>query len=122
MGRAKCVLELQYDGTRFCGWQPQPGEASVHDAVAAAVRQATGNAGGVVAAGRTDRGVHAAHQVVTFRVDERPGAERCAELASAIAAALRPDVRLLSCRGAPKSVHAITAARGKRGGKRVGTR
>ena len=34
-GRKKLVIELQYLGTAYNGWQPQPNQSSVYDVVAA---------------------------------------------------------------------------------------
>ena len=67
--RSKLVFELQYLGDAFAGWQPQPNERSVHDVFAAALSNAGITDCGAVASGRTDRGVNAAHQVVSVRAD-----------------------------------------------------
>jgi tRNA pseudouridine38-40 synthase len=48
------------------GWQTQPGGGAVQDAVEAALAAIAGTAVGISAAGRTDRGVHAASQVAHF--------------------------------------------------------
>ena len=57
---------MEYDGSRFLGWQTQPGGGAVQDAVQSALREIAGQAVPVVAAGRTDRGVHARGQVAHF--------------------------------------------------------
>jgi tRNA pseudouridine38-40 synthase len=59
-------LRLAYEGTRYSGWQIQPGRATVQGAVADAIRRVTGE--GVVPKGssRTDAGVHALDQVAAF--------------------------------------------------------
>jgi len=65
----RIALGLEYDGSRFLGWQTQPGGGGVQDALEKAL---AGIAGGPVAttcAGRTDRGVHARAQVVHFDTD-----------------------------------------------------
>ncbi|MGH6901635.1 MAG: tRNA pseudouridine(38-40) synthase TruA [Geminicoccaceae bacterium] len=61
MPRYKLILE--YDGGPFRGWQRQSEGASVQDALEAAVRGFCGEEVQVVAAGRTDAGVHAMGQV-----------------------------------------------------------
>ena len=68
-GRKKLVIELQYLGTAYDGWQPQPNQSSVYDVVAAALHATTGETHGPVVAGRTDKGVHAAHQLVSVRAE-----------------------------------------------------
>ncbi len=63
----RIALLVQYDGTDFCGWQRQKIGISVQgvleDAIASLDRD---NQSKVVAAGRTDAGVHASGQVVHF--------------------------------------------------------
>lgn len=59
-------LTLAYDGTRYAGWQVQPDRVSVQQVVESAVRKLTGEAVKIAASGRTDAGVHALGQVVTF--------------------------------------------------------
>jgi tRNA pseudouridine38-40 synthase len=68
-------LRLEYEGTRFAGWQVQPGQITVQSEVEAAVRQVFADDSiRVIASGRTDAGVHALGQVVCFRseADRRP--------------------------------------------------
>jgi tRNA pseudouridine38-40 synthase len=62
----RIALALEYDGSRFLGWQTQPGGGTVQDAVQAALSAIAGEAVPVTCAGRTDRGVHAREQVVHF--------------------------------------------------------
>jgi tRNA pseudouridine38-40 synthase len=62
----RIALALEYDGSRFLGWQTQPGGGTVQDALQAALAGIAGGAVQVTCAGRTDRGVHAREQVVHF--------------------------------------------------------
>lgn len=64
MGRI--ALGIEYDGSRFLGWQTQAGGGAVQDALEPALTQLAGAPVSVTAAGRTDRGVHARGQVVHF--------------------------------------------------------
>lgn len=59
-------LTLEYDGGPFVGWQRQTSGPSVQAALEAALAKFAGEAPEVVAAGRTDAGVHALGQVVHF--------------------------------------------------------
>jgi tRNA pseudouridine38-40 synthase len=59
-------LILEYDGTPFCGWQRQAGDLSVQQVVEEAIARMSGETVAVQAAGRTDSGVHALGQVVSF--------------------------------------------------------
>ena len=60
---------LEYDGRSFCGFQSQPDGCGVQDALEHALRAVAGETIGVVAAGRTDAGVHATAQVAHFDTD-----------------------------------------------------
>jgi tRNA pseudouridine38-40 synthase len=62
----RIALGLEYDGSRFHGWQTQPGGGTVQDALQGALATIAAAPVGVTCAGRTDRGVHARMQVVHF--------------------------------------------------------
>ena len=62
----RIALGIEYDGSRFLGWQTQPGGGTVQDALEAALSGIANEAVAVTCAGRTDRGVHARAQVVHF--------------------------------------------------------
>jgi tRNA pseudouridine38-40 synthase len=67
------ALGLEYDGSRFLGWQTQPGGGTAQDALETALAGIADSPIGVTCAGRTDRGVHARAQVVHFdTAAERP--------------------------------------------------
>jgi tRNA pseudouridine38-40 synthase len=59
-------MTLAYDGTNYCGWQVQPNGVSLQAVVEQGLRDFTGEHVRVVASGRTDAGVHAIGQVVSF--------------------------------------------------------
>lgn len=62
-------LDIAYDGSGFHGYARQPGVRTIQGELEAALFRITGPVQTVVA-GRTDRGVHASGQVVSFRVAE----------------------------------------------------
>ena len=69
----RIALGLEYDGSRFQGWQTQPAGNTVQDTLETALAQIAGERVSVICAGRTDRGVHAREQVVHFDCGvERP--------------------------------------------------
>ena len=69
----RIALAIEYDGSRFLGWQRQPGGGTVQDALETALSGIADAPVGVTCAGRTDRGVHARAQVVHFDTDaQRP--------------------------------------------------
>jgi len=60
------ALGVEYDGSSYCGWQRQPGQRSVQAALEDALSSIAAESIRTVAAGRTDAGVHATSQVVSF--------------------------------------------------------
>jgi tRNA pseudouridine38-40 synthase len=62
----RIALGLEYDGSAFCGWQTQPSGCGVQDHLERALASVGDGPVEVVAAGRTDTGVHASNQVVHF--------------------------------------------------------
>lgn len=69
----RIALALEYDGHYFCGWQTQPDGCGVQNRLENALSDMAGHEVDVVAAGRTDTGVHALCQVVHFDTEtERP--------------------------------------------------
>src|SRR5690242_16200264 len=63
---ARMRATLGYRGTRFAGWGIQPHKPTVQATVESALASALGHAVRVTAAGRTDAGVHAEGQVISF--------------------------------------------------------
>jgi tRNA pseudouridine38-40 synthase len=59
-------LRLAYAGTRYSGWQSQPGRPTVQDTLAAAITATSGETIVPRGTSRTDSGVHALDQVVAF--------------------------------------------------------
>jgi len=52
-------FEIQYDGTKYHGWQYQPNAISVQATIEAELKKLFKNENGIVGCGRTDTGVHA---------------------------------------------------------------
>ena len=63
----KIVLLVEYDGRRYHGFQWQANAPTVQAELEGAIQKVTGERGRVLAASRTDAGVHAKGQVVSFR-------------------------------------------------------
>jgi tRNA pseudouridine38-40 synthase len=63
----KMVLIMEYDGTNYYGFQLQASQPTVQGEIESALLKLTGEKVRVLAASRTDTGVHAKEQVVSFR-------------------------------------------------------
>lgn len=71
MSLVKCAALVEYDGAPFLGFQSQVGGRTVQDELEAALERLTGNRVRIKGASRTDAGVHAEGQVISFWVGER---------------------------------------------------
>jgi len=65
----RVALGVEYDGSRFFGWQVQPHARSVQQDLEASLGKVANHPLRTVCAGRTDTGVHAIGQVVHFDSD-----------------------------------------------------
>jgi tRNA pseudouridine38-40 synthase len=69
----RIALGIEYDGSRYCGWQTQPSGGAVQDCLEHALSHIAAQPIVTQCAGRTDAGVHALGQVVHFDTDaQRP--------------------------------------------------
>ena len=84
-------LVLAYDGTDFCGWQRQPDASTIQSCLEGALHKLTGAPTQVCGSGRTDAGVHAAHQVANFHT---ASTIPCANFVKALNNLLPPTVRV----------------------------
>lgn len=101
---------LEYDGSRYAGWQRQPDQPTIQEAVETAVFQLTQATVSVIGAGRTDSGVHALGQVASFRI-ERDWTPR--EWIRGLNARLPEDIAVRSAEIVSDDFHARYAARAK---------
>jgi tRNA pseudouridine38-40 synthase len=100
---------VEYDGTDFAGFQVQPGARTVQGELEAALATISGgNRIGVVAAGRTDAGVHATGQVIAFT---DPNGRPVTELVRALDALLPADVSIREVRRVSPEFNPRYAAR-----------
>ncbi len=81
--------KVAYDGTEFFGFQRQANARTVQGEIESALEKVTGRQAGVIGAGRTDAGVHATGQVISFEIDWRHSMEA---LTKAINITLPEDV------------------------------
>jgi tRNA pseudouridine38-40 synthase len=104
-------LTLSYDGSAYAGWQVQAQGRTVQAELEHALLQITGQRIRAVASGRTDAGVHALGQVVSFAAKTRLSAD---VLRRAIDAHLPEDIVVRDVADAPEGFHAIRDAIRKR--------
>ena len=82
-------LDLAYDGTGFRGLARQGGQRTIQGEVEAALARTLRAEVATVAAGRTDAGVHARQQVMSFSFDK---AIEASKLLNSLTRQLRPEV------------------------------
>jgi tRNA pseudouridine38-40 synthase len=96
-------LTIEYDGTAFSGWAPQPDRRTIHEEVLRALRRLYESVDELAVAGRTDAGVHALGNVVSVEVTGGPPPERAAV---ALNAGLPLDVAVLRSEVGPEGFSA----------------
>jgi tRNA pseudouridine38-40 synthase len=103
-------LDLEYDGTRYHGWQEQRNARSVAGELRRAITGAGGSLIELGGSGRTDAGVHALAQTAHLRMRAAVDLE---PFRRAVNDALPPDIHVLSLRAAGDSFHARHDAVGR---------
>ena len=100
-------LSVEYDGTDFRGWARQTGLRTVEGVVEVGLQQVLGDVPELTVAGRTDAGVHARGQVVSFPAS---GDVDVGRLQRALNSMLAPEVVILDARLAPEGFDARRSA------------
>jgi tRNA pseudouridine38-40 synthase len=94
---------VAYDGTDFKGFQRQAeGIRTVQSVIEHSLREIGWQGSGIKAAGRTDTGVHARGQVISFQLPWRQGMD---QLARALNATLPSDISIRHVEPAPEGFH-----------------
>lgn len=98
-------LTLEYDGSRYAGWQEQTNARAVANELRRAAEEVLGARAELMGAGRTDAGVHATGQVAHLRASTRRhlAAEQLVRLLNE---KLPADIVVLNAREAPLQFHA----------------
>lgn len=107
-------LQIQYEGTHYNGWQVQPRQGrsqTIQGILQECIYRLTGERAKVTAAGRTDAGVHAIEQVVTFETTSRHTAD---VYKRALNAMLPEDIRIMKVEKVEEGFHARYSAASKR--------
>lgn len=104
-------LDLAYDGTGFHGYARQRGLRTVQGELETALATLLGFEVSTAVAGRTDAGVHARGQVVTFTVDPEDGRPLDTDrIRRGLAGILRPEIGVFACSTAPEGFNARFSA------------
>jgi len=103
-------LTVQYDGSRYHGWQIQPGEKTIQGELVEAVSSLVGTKTHVHGASRTDAGVNALGQVALFEVDSPIPTENFPD---AISDRLPRDIVVTAAEIAPRKFDLMGGAKSK---------
>ena len=110
MGNIKLVLE--YDGSRYNGWQRQTNtQSTVQGRIEHVLHLMTGEKIEIHGAGRTDKGVHALGQVANFHTQSQLG---LSEIEDYLHKYFPDDINLLDIREMPERFHSRLNAKGKK--------
>jgi len=101
---------VEYDGTEYHGFQIQADKPTVQGAIEEALARTAGEAVRIVGAGRTDTGVHAIGQVISFRLRWRHSLD---DLQRALNARLPQDIVIRELAPASEDFHPRFSARSR---------
>ena len=106
----RIALGVEYDGSEFFGWQSQTEGRTVQDELQVALSGIADEPISIIAAGRTDAGVHALEQVVHFDTSvERP----LSAWVRGVNALLPKKVAVLWAHAVPEDFHARFSAQAR---------
>jgi len=108
--RRNIRLLLEYDGTRYHGWQRQRDQISIQQVLEESLQRLTGEEVRLIGSGRTDAGVHALGQVANFHTSGRLPLKAFRDGLNSL---LPWDLAILEAVEAPPEFHARKAARAK---------
>jgi tRNA pseudouridine38-40 synthase len=106
----KYRITLAYDGADYFGWQTQAGRPTIQSVLNGAMERLEGEEVTTHGAGRTDAGVHAEGQVVSFGLSREWGGW---DLQRAINGNLPPDIRVIDAAPVDEGFHARFDAKSK---------
>lgn len=106
----RIALGVEYDGRTFSGWQSQAEGPTVQDTLQDVLTRIAGEQISIIAAGRTDAGVHALEQVIHFDTRaERP----LTAWVRGVNALLPGSIAVLWAHAVPDEFHARFSAHGR---------
>lgn len=99
-------LEIEYEGTRYRGWQMQHNARTIQGELQDAARQLFASKFELFGAGRTDAGVHALHQIAHLKVPELKVNITPRQIQHGFNDVLPHDINILKVKNAPDGFHA----------------
>lgn len=103
-------LTIRYDGSRYFGWERQPGRETIQGKLEAVLTEMTGEPAEVIGAGRTDAGVHVAAMIANVRLNTKLLPDQIREYLNRY---LPEDIAVDEVRTAADGFHARYKAVGK---------
>ena len=107
----RTILQIEYDGTAYSGYQLQPKHSSIQGCIEDALKKLYNENIRVHASGRTDAGVHAKYQIIHF---DPPRELQNLNLKAALNTLLPKDIRVIRCAYSDKDFHARFDAKERR--------
>ncbi len=104
-------ITLEYDGTRYAGWQAQKSKfPTIQETIEKVLRKIIREDIKLIASGRTDAGVHAAAQIANFKTDSQISREK---LQRALNGLLPEDLSVIKIEEAGSDFHSRFTAKSK---------
>lgn len=99
----RIILQVEYDGTAYCGYQLQPDRPSVQGCIEDVIAKLYKIPVRIHASGRTDTGVHARYQIIHFN---QPKELKNLNLKAALNSLLPKDIRIIRYAFTDENFHA----------------
>jgi len=104
-------LIIEYDGSKFGGWQKQPTKLNIQGEIEQAIKEITGEDVELTASGRTDSGVHSLGQTANFKTNSNIEIEK---IPYAINSKLKKSIVIKSAEEVNENFHARYNCKGKK--------
>lgn len=100
-------LTIEYDGSRYHGWQSQPNVITIQEEIEKALKKITKEDITIFGSGRTDKGVHALGQVANFITNSKIEASK---FMLALNSLLPKDIVIINSEEVQKEFHSRFSA------------
>lgn len=99
----RILLTIEYDGSRYCGWQKQPNQKTIQGEIEDAIKKVLGIDIEIFGSGRTDAGVHALNQKAHFDLSLPVPTEKIPKILNSV---LPEDINIKDVKEVDKNFHA----------------